>query len=47
MASSSAPVRPYRWLALFLVALIGTYLLVFLTGNKEAKPKLGIDLQGG
>lgn len=47
MASSSAPVRPYRWLALFLVALIGVYLLVFLTGNKQAEPKLGIDLQGG
>ncbi len=47
MATSSAPVRPYRWLALFLVLLIGVYLLVFLTGNKQAKPKLGIDLQGG
>ncbi len=47
MASTSAPVRPYRWLALFLVLLIGVYLLVFLTGNKVAKPKLGIDLQGG
>ncbi|MGI9163829.1 MAG: protein translocase subunit SecD [Mycobacterium sp.] len=47
MASSSAPVRPYRWLALFLVLLVGVYLLVFLTGNKQAKPKLGIDLQGG
>ena len=47
MASSSAPVRPYRWLALFLVLLVGIYLLVFLTGNKQPKPKLGIDLQGG
>ena len=27
--------------------LIGVYLLVFLTGNKRAEPKLGIDLQGG
>jgi len=34
-------------LALFLAALVGLFLLVFLTGNKEAKPKLGIDLQGG
>ena len=32
---------------LFLVLLIGVYLLVFLTGDKQAKPKLGIDLQGG
>jgi preprotein translocase subunit SecD len=27
--------------------LIGVYLLVFLTGDKRASPKLGIDLQGG
>lgn len=47
MASSSAPVQPYRYLTLFLVLLIGVYLLVFLTGDKHAKPKLGIDLQGG
>jgi preprotein translocase subunit SecD len=47
VASSSAPVHPYRWLALFLVLLIGVYLLVFLTGDKHASPKLGIDLQGG
>ena len=47
MASSSTPVHPYRYLALFLALLLGLYLLVFLTGNKEAKPKLGIDLQGG
>ena len=47
MASSSAPVHPYRYLTLFLVLLIGAYLLVFLTGDKQAEPKLGIDLQGG
>ena len=47
MASSSAPVHPARYLTLFLVLLIGVYLLVFLTGDKQAKPKLGIDLQGG
>jgi preprotein translocase subunit SecD len=40
-------VRPYRYLALFLVMLVGVYLLIFLTGDKQAKPKLGIDLQGG
>src|SRR3954462_3490347 len=27
--------------------MIGVYLLVFLTGDKKAEPKLGIDLQGG
>ena len=47
MASSSTPVHPYRYLALFLALLIGLYMLVFLTGNREAKPKLGIDLHGG
>ncbi|MGB8404515.1 MAG: protein translocase subunit SecD, partial [Mycobacterium sp.] len=47
MASSSTPVHPYRYLGLFLVLLVGAYLLVFLTGDKHAKPKLGIDLQGG
>ena len=47
MASSSAPVHPARYLSLFLVLLVGAYLLVFLTGDKQAKTKLGIDLQGG
>ena len=47
MASSTAPVQPYRYLTLFLVLLIGVYLLMFLTGDKGTKPKLGIDLQGG
>ena len=47
MASSTAPVHPARYLALFLVLLVGAYLLVFLTGDKQAKTKLGIDLQGG
>ena len=47
MASSSPPVRPARYLSVFLILLIGLYLLVFLTGNKKAQPKLGIDLQGG
>ena len=47
MASPSAPVHPARYLAVFLILLIGAYLLVFLTGNKRADPKLGIDLQGG
>ena len=47
MASSSTPVHPARYLVLFLVLLIGAYLLVFLTGDKQPDPKLGIDLQGG
>ncbi|BCQ09515.1 protein translocase subunit SecD [Mycobacterium heckeshornense] len=47
MASPSAPVRPARYLSVFLILLVGVYLLVLLTGNKRAEPKLGIDLQGG
>lgn len=47
MASPSAPVHPARYLTVFLALLIGVYLLVFLTGDKRADPKLGIDLQGG
>ncbi|HWF29876.1 MAG TPA: protein translocase subunit SecD [Mycobacterium sp.] len=47
MASSSAPVHPARYLSVFLLLLVGVYLLVFLTGDKRAGPKLGIDLQGG
>jgi preprotein translocase subunit SecD len=47
VASPSAPVHPARYLSVFLVLLIGVYLLVFLTGDKRAAPKLGIDLQGG
>ena len=47
MASSSPLVHPARYLSLFLVLLVGVYLLVFLTGDRQAKPKLGIDLQGG
>ncbi|OBG25241.1 protein translocase subunit SecD [Mycobacterium sp. 852002-51057_SCH5723018] len=47
MASSSAPVHPARYLSVFLLLVIGVYLLVFLTGDKRAAPKLGIDLQGG
>lgn len=47
MASPSAPVHPARYLSVFLVLLIGVFLLVYLTGNKRAEPKLGIDLQGG
>jgi preprotein translocase subunit SecD len=45
--ASSSTVHSARYLALFLVLLIGAYLLVFFTGNKQPDPKLGIDLQGG
>ncbi|AWB84120.1 protein translocase subunit SecD [Corynebacterium liangguodongii] len=38
---------PARALALFLLAIVAVYALVFFTGNRAAIPKLGIDLQGG
>lgn len=38
---------PKRALALFALILVTTYALVFLTGDREATPKLGIDLRGG
>jgi preprotein translocase subunit SecD len=47
VASSSTPVHPARYLSVFLLLLVGVYLLVFLTGDKRAAPKLGIDLRGG
>ncbi|HJG58340.1 MAG TPA: protein translocase subunit SecD [Corynebacterium xerosis] len=54
MASSSRGAnRGFRakwpqWsLLLFVALLVLTYVLVFFTGNREATPKLGIDLQGG
>lgn len=38
---------PKRALAMFALIVVATYALVFLTGDREAAPKLGIDLQGG
>ena len=45
--AASPTVHPARYLSVFLLMLVGVYLLVFLTGDKKASPKLGIDLQGG
>lgn len=47
MATANTTVHPYRWLALFMVLLIGAFALVYLTGDRKPEPKLGIDLQGG
>lgn len=53
MASSSGRKRvghtkwPKQALAMFVLLLVVVYSLVLFTGNKQAKPKLGIDLQGG
>lgn len=45
--STSQRQWPKRALALFALIVIVIYALIFLTGNKSATPKLGIDLQGG
>ena len=47
MASSSAPVHPYRYLALFLALLIGVYLLVFLTGTRRPSPNWALTSKAG
>lgn len=47
MAPKSGHFRPARYLALFGVIVVVLYALVFFTGDKSPKPKLGIDLQGG
>lgn len=39
--------KPARLLALFMLVVLGVYLLVFLTGDRKPTPNLGIDLQGG
>lgn len=38
---------PKRAIALFALILVATYALIFLTGDREPSPKLGIDLRGG
>lgn len=39
--------KPQHLVVLFLTVLVGLYMLVFLTGNKQPVPKLGIELEGG
>lgn len=38
---------PQQALAFFAIIIVVIYALIFLTGDRSAKPKLGIDLQGG
>ncbi|MCO1578683.1 protein translocase subunit SecD [Crossiella sp. SN42] len=47
MAPPAGHVRPWRNLAAFGLIVVVLYSLVFFTGDGQAKPKLGIDLQGG
>ncbi|GAA5166602.1 protein translocase subunit SecD [Pseudonocardia eucalypti] len=47
MAPTPGSIRPWRHLALFVVVVAGLYSLVFFTGDRNPKPKLGIDLEGG
>ena len=45
--SGSQRTWPKRALALFVLILALVYALVFFTGDRQAAPKLGIELQGG
>ena len=47
MAPPSGQIRPGRYLAFFVFIVVLLYTLVFATPDHQAKPKLGIDLQGG
>ncbi|MBC6448602.1 protein translocase subunit SecD [Actinokineospora xionganensis] len=47
MAPPAGQIRPGRYLAFFIAIVVVLYALVFATGDHQAKPKLGIDLQGG
>ncbi|MDI5978792.1 protein translocase subunit SecD, partial [Amycolatopsis magusensis] len=47
MAPPAGQIRPGRYLAFFVLIVIGLYSLVFFTGNGKPTPKLGIELQGG
>ncbi|MGP5298538.1 protein translocase subunit SecD [Corynebacterium variabile] len=46
-AAARARKWPVRALLIFLALVVVMYSFVFLTGDKKAGPKLGIDLQGG
>lgn len=47
MATTPGQIRPWRYLAAFVGIITVLYALVFFTGDGKAKPKLGIDLEGG
>ncbi|PXY23687.1 protein translocase subunit SecD [Prauserella endophytica] len=47
MAPPAGQIRPGRYLSFFVLIVVALYALVFLTGDRQPTPKLGIDLQGG
>ncbi len=47
MAQPAGTIRPWRYLAAFVGIVAVLYSLVFFTGDGSARPKLGIDLEGG
>lgn len=47
MAAPSGHLKVTRYFAVLAVIIAGLYALVFLTGDHKARPKLGLDLQGG
>lgn len=46
-AGASGRKWPMRALGIFVLLVVVVYGLIFLTGDRQASPKLGIDLQGG
>jgi len=47
VAAPSGHLKVTRYFAVLAVIIAGLYALVFLTGDHKARPKLGLDLQGG
>ncbi|HEY0803573.1 MAG TPA: protein translocase subunit SecD [Pseudonocardiaceae bacterium] len=47
MAPPTGLIRPGRYLGVFALIVVVLYALVFLTGDHQAAPRLGIDLKGG
>jgi len=47
VAPPAGQIRPWRYLATFVGIVAVLYALVYFTGDSKARPKLGIDLEGG
>ena len=47
MAPPTGLIRPGRYLGVFALIVVVLYALVFLTGDHQPSPRLGIDLKGG
>jgi preprotein translocase subunit SecD len=47
VAASTGQFKVSRYFLVLAIILVGLYALVFLTGDKKAHPRLGLDLRGG